>query len=221
VGPDGSVYVADTWNHRIQKFDANGKFLTTWGQEGQGDALNVFWGPRAVAVDSTGRVFVADTGNKRISVFDANGTGLASIGVSGKGGVDPGFLDEPVGLAVGPDGSVYVADTWNMRIQVFQPGADGSYSSVAQWSLDAWYGQSLENKPYLALDKQGRVYVTDPEGFRVLVFDKTGQFVTTWGENGTSNAQFGIVSGIALGPDGQVYVVDSANNRIMRFPALP
>jgi uncharacterized protein (TIGR03663 family) len=221
VGPDGSVYVADTWNHRIQKFDANGKFLLTWGHEGQGDQLDAFWGPRAVAVDAAGRVFVADTGNKRIAVFDANGVGLTSIGVTGKGGVDAGYLDEPVGVAVAGDGSVYVVDTWNMRIQVFKAGADGNYASVSQWPVDAWYGQSLENKPYLALDKQGRVYATDPESFRVLVFDKTGQFLTTWGEGGTSNAQFGTVSGVAVGADGQVVVVDSGNNRIMRFPALP
>jgi predicted membrane-bound mannosyltransferase/sugar lactone lactonase YvrE len=221
VGPDGSVYVADTWNHRIQKFDANGKFLLTWGHEGQGDQFDALWGPRAVAVDGAGRVFVADTGNKRIAVFDANGVGLTSIGVVGKGGVDAGYLDEPVGVAVAPDGSVYVADTWNMRIQVFKPGTNGDYAYVSEWPIDGWYGQSLENKPYLALDKQGRVYATDPESFRVLVFDKGGQFLTTWGEGGTSNAQFGIVSGVALGADGQVFVADSGNNRVMRFPALP
>jgi uncharacterized protein (TIGR03663 family) len=221
VGPDGSVYVADTWNHRIQKFDANGKFLLTWGYEGQADQIDALWGPRAIAVDAAGHVYVADTGNKRIAVFDANGVGLTSIGVAGKGGVDAGYLDEPVGVAVAADGSVYVADTWNMRIQVFKPGANGDYTSALEWPVDGWYGQSLENKPFLALDKQGRVYVTDPESFRVLVFDKGGQFLTTWGDGGTSNAQFGIVSGIAVSADGQVYVVDSGNNRVMRFPAVP
>src|SRR5690606_24690742 len=70
VGPDGSVYVADTWNHRVQKLDANGQFITMWGRFGQGESIDAFWGPRAVVVDDRGRVFVSDTGNKRIAVFD-------------------------------------------------------------------------------------------------------------------------------------------------------
>ena len=70
LGPDGSVYVADTWNHRVQKFNAQGEFLSMWGYFGQGEQPEAFWGPRDVAVDSKGRVFITDTGNKRVVVFD-------------------------------------------------------------------------------------------------------------------------------------------------------
>ena len=71
VAPDGSVYVADTWNHRVQKFTADGKFVKMWGYFGQGEKPDAFWGPRGLAVDAQGRVYVMDTGNKRIVVFDA------------------------------------------------------------------------------------------------------------------------------------------------------
>ena len=76
VGPDGSVYVSDTWNHRVQKFTKDGKPVKMWGQYGQPvtrypESSSSFWGPRGIAVDLQGHVFVADTGNKRIVVFDS------------------------------------------------------------------------------------------------------------------------------------------------------
>jgi DNA-binding beta-propeller fold protein YncE len=172
-----------------------------------------------VAVDNTGRVFVADTGNKRVAVFDDQGRPLSTIGLAGS---DPGQLDEPVGLALNDDGTLFVADTWNLRIQAFQaPEGTDDFVFVREWPISGWYGQSVENKPYLAVDNRGRLYVSDPEGYRILVFDANGQFLTTWGDFGGTDSSFALVSGVAIGPDGSIYVSDAGNNRLMRFAALP
>jgi predicted membrane-bound mannosyltransferase/DNA-binding beta-propeller fold protein YncE len=215
LGPDGMVYIADTWNHRVQKFTPDGQFVMTWGYFGQGEQPEAFWGPRDVAVDNKGRVFVTDTGNKRIVVFDSNGGFLTQFG---EPGMDPGQLDEPVGLAVDADNNVYVVDTWNQRIQVFMTGDNAlTYLPFRQWEAPAWYGQSLDNKPYIAVDAQGHVFIADPEGYRVLEFTGKGEPVRSWGDFGVNSDMFGMPASVAVAPDGSIWVVDAGNSRLMRF----
>ncbi|MGD0807605.1 MAG: flippase activity-associated protein Agl23 [Anaerolineales bacterium] len=216
VGPDGSVYVADTWNFRIQKFDAKGNFLKTWGSSSSADPNYALYGPRAVAVDSQGRVFVADTGNKRIVIYDAEGKFLDKIG---EAGFDSGQFDEPVGVAIGPDGRLYVADTWNQRVQVFQE-TNGTWQYQKEWPIAGWEGQSTDMKPYLAVSSDGRVWVTDPGNARVLVFDAEGKFLFTFGAFGKDSSSFAMPSGIAVDSKGNLFITDTDNNRIMVFAGL-
>jgi uncharacterized protein (TIGR03663 family) len=208
----GHVYVADTWNHRIQKFDAGGRFLLEWGTGGVRDeGPEKMWGPRAVAIGTGGQVYVADTGNRRIAAFDSTGQFLYDFDSQGEA-----LLDEPVGLAVGRDGSVYVADTWNARVAVFS--ADGQF--ITSWPVEGWTSASLDNKPYLAVDDLNRVYLTDPEGYRVIVFSADGQALAEFGQYGQDEASFGMPNGIAIGPGGEVWVADAGNNRLAAFPPL-
>ncbi len=215
VGPDGAVYVADTWNHRIQKFSSDGQLLKVWGYFGQAEQAEAMWGPRDVAVDSSGQVFVTDTGNKRVVVFDRDGNSLTQFGAAG---MLAGQFDEPVGVSVDQNGLVYVADTWNQRIQVFQLSeVDGTYQPFRSWDVQAWYGQSLDNKPFLVVDDHGSVFAADPEGYRVLQFSDTGQAIRSWGDFGVETNMFGLPASVAAAPDGSIWVTDAGNSRIMVF----
>jgi len=215
VGPDGSVYVTDTWSHRVQKFDADGTPLMHWGHYGQAEDPNAFWGPRGIDVDANGQVYVSDTGNKRIVVFEANGEYITEFGTKGMGA---GEFDEAVGVAVDADGIVYVTDTWNQRVQTFMPSEDGLfYFPLNQWEVVGWYGQSLDNKPFIAVDMQGSVFVTDPEGYRILQFSSEGEFIRSWGDFGAGSDGIGLAAAVTIAEDGSVWVTDAGNQRVMKF----
>ena len=214
VGIDGSVYVTDTWNHRIQKFTADGEFVTTWGYFGQGETPFALWGPRDLAINAAGQIFVTDTGNKRVVVYDAEGNYVTQFGSVG---YEAGQFDEPVGIAVDDNGMVYIADTWNQRIQVMAPDGSGNYIPFLQWDVVAWYGQSLDNKPYLAVDSNGNLYISDPEGYRILHFNRASSFIDYFGDFGSGENSVNLPTGLAVDAQGGLWVADSGNNRIMHF----
>ena len=213
----GNVYVADTWNHRIQKFTSDGKFIKMWGYFGQGETTSAFWGPRDIAIDQINRLFITDTGNKRIVVFDADGNSLTSFG---EAGMQPGQFDEPVGLAFSGNGSLYVADTWNQRIQEFSIDENLNFTYIKNWEIFGWYGQSLDNKPYLTIDQKGNLFVTDPEAYRILEFDAEGNFIGYFGDFSQGADGFNLPASAAVDPNGGIWVTDAGNGRIMHF-SLP
>jgi streptogramin lyase len=73
-----NIYVADTFNHRIQKFDSSGNFIATWGS--LGSANSQFNTPASVTVDNADNIYVADTYNHRIQKFDSSGNFLTTWG---------------------------------------------------------------------------------------------------------------------------------------------
>jgi DNA-binding beta-propeller fold protein YncE len=108
--------VADFENHRVQKFDRTGAFLTQWGTRGAGDGQ--FVDPFGVAIDPAGHVFVTDYGNHRVQKFTSTGSYLTQWGTAGNG---DGQFRGPVGVAIDAAGNIFVADSGNHRIQKFAP----------------------------------------------------------------------------------------------------
>ncbi len=208
VGPDGSVYVTDTWAYRIKKFSPDGKFLLQWGED------SGFFGPRDIAVDSSGAVYVADTGNRLIKKFDPNGK---QLGQWGGRGAAKGQLDEPVGIAIGPGNDVYVADTGNQRVQIFT--SEGQFKQ--QIYLNGWDTEDTVGvEPFITVDDSGRIYVTDSVKSIVHQFSPDGKRVVTWGSKGQSPGQLSKPSGIAVLPSGDIAVADRDQHRINIFRPL-
>lgn len=209
ITSDGSVIVVDTWNHRIQRFSAQGELLHIFDTPSEALNPSSLYGPRAVAVDQQDRIFVVDTGNKRVIVYSIDGNLLTNFG---SGGLGLGNLDEPVGIAVDAMGDLWVADTWNQRIQGFKEVVGSQFEAIEEWPIEAWFGQSIENKPYLAVSPQGHICVTDPEGGRVLCFTSDGDF-----QMGFTGGAMILPSGIAFDGDCKLWIADAGSDQIYRF----
>ncbi len=117
VAPDGTVYVLDAGNFRVQAFTADGKVLRAWGKAGRN--FGDFARPRGLAVDSDGNVYVTDTSFRNIQVFNAKGQLLLAIG--GEGMADkPGQYAMPAGVAVDELGHVYIVDQIHAKVEVLR-----------------------------------------------------------------------------------------------------
>lgn len=210
------VYVADTWNGRIQKFTLDGAFVATFGtfaipSAGSEGALE-FYGPRSIAVNGD-NLYIMDTGNHRIQVVDVNGNYVDQVGTNGFG---LGQFNEPVGLTIDQNGTIYVAEAWAKRIQ----SLDLDLNAFYEWEIDAWDGNSLDNKPYITTDGNNRIYATDPEGHQVLIFNAIGEYLGRFGRFGTGLDGLDLPTGIATDANNNVYVADTNNHRILKFAPI-
>lgn len=110
----GNVYVADSGNHRVQKFDPNGRFLAKWGRRGSGPAQ--FETPRGLTVDSKGDILVVDQGNDRVQKFTNDGRFIELWGGSGR---TEGRFDFPQDIGIDTEGNIYIVELLNHRVQKF------------------------------------------------------------------------------------------------------
>ncbi len=160
----GNLYVSDTSNARIQKFQSDGTPLLKWGRDGSYDGA--FFFPRGIAIDFVGNVFVVDEGNHRIQKFDVRGSFLTKWGREGSA---PGQFKSPWGVACDALGHVYVVDSGNHRIQKF----DGNGTFVCAWGNRGISDGQLNYASAIAVDTEGAVYVVDSGNSRVLKYAPT------------------------------------------------
>ncbi len=122
VAPNGTLYVADGYNDRIQVFNSDGRFLRKWGGPFAANIRGPFNGwfrtPTGIAVGPHGNVFVADQENNRIQKFTPQGRFLTAFGTPHRG---PGYTETAVTVA--PDGTVYTTNLIENRVEMWRPNA--------------------------------------------------------------------------------------------------
>ncbi len=208
VDCNGSVYVADTGNNRIEKFTRNGTFILAWG--GVGTNTSMFSSPAGIATDTIGHVYVADTGNNRIQKFSRSGSFLAAWGIYG---TNTGELCSPAGVATDAGGNVYVSDTGNNRIQKFTQS--GNFTTA--WGEYGTTPGRFNSPTGIAVDTEGYVHVADRYNSRVQKFDAAGNYICSLiTEEGVS---LGNLQGLASDAASNVYVTDTSRNQVHLFNA--
>jgi DNA-binding beta-propeller fold protein YncE len=216
VDGDGNVYIVDTGNHRVLKFDNDGGFITKWGSpdgnEGSGDDEFAF--PQGIAIAPNGNALVTDHNNFRVQTFDASG-GFLDTWPAQVGGTPFG----PEAIAIAADGSAFVLDRLNHRVVKFDSSGD---DVAAIGSHGAGDGQ-FEFPEDVAIDGSGQVFVADAGNTRVQKFAPDAQdpdqygHVGTIGSPGQGDGELAIPAGVAVDAAGNVFVADTGNHRIQRF----
>lgn len=115
VDKEGNLYVADTWNDRIEIFDADGGFIRTFGKNGDGPGR--FARPKGIAVDADGHVWVADAVQDRLQIFTQEGQLLMWMGGHGQ---LPGQFMDLAGLAIDKQNHVVTSEQDPGRVQMFK-----------------------------------------------------------------------------------------------------
>ena len=193
VDAGGSIYVADSGNHRVRRIDAATGGIETlagtgepgYGGDGGPASEALLDSPGGLAVDAAGNVYVADAGNHRVRRIDATTGGIESLagtgepGYGGDGGpASEALLDSPGGLAVDAAANVYVADSGNHRVRRID-AATGGIETLAGTGEPGYGGdegpasEALLNLPLgVAVDAAGKAYVADSLNHRVRVLEE-------------------------------------------------
>ncbi len=116
VDAEGNVYVTDTINSRVEIFDADGKFISTFGKAGDGPGY--LFKPKGIAVDCDGHIWVADEYQDRVQVFDREGQLLTFMG--DRHASEPGQFKALVGIAIDKQNRVFTTEQYPGRMQMFR-----------------------------------------------------------------------------------------------------
>jgi DNA-binding beta-propeller fold protein YncE len=213
VSRDGSAYVTDAANHRVEriKFGCSAPLVResdfiTFSESTLLDQL---------AAEPGGGIYVTFGLYPDIELYSDAGVSQRYIGPVVTGGLGRCICEYRCSfdLAVAPDGNIYVVDSIDNYVAYFSP--DGS--RLGAWGREGSGDGEFNSPRAIAVGPDGTVFVADTENHRVQYFTANGSFLGSFGGLGSSDRKFYGPSGVAVAPDGTVYVADSRTERIQYF----
>jgi len=204
---DGFIYVADSWNNRIQVFDDSGVFVKSVEKVDQIE----FHYPYSIHIDKKGRIYVSDQSLVRIKVLDSEFNLIRSIGNYGReAGCYSGLCD----ISTDAEDNIYVCDSGNHRILKFSESGE----FISQWGSNGSEPGQFKCPACVTVHGE-RVIVSDWGNHRVQVFTLGGEFLSHIGKQGNGPSEFQRPLGVAIDEKGNIAIVDEGNNRLQIFKA--
>jgi tripartite motif-containing protein 71 len=196
--PDGSLYVADIFNHRIQRFGPDREYLGEWQSAFGAPDL---W-PAGIAFEPDGTLMVAGAPFANdIQWFTPDGTFIERWDASG---TTDGPLGGPSDVARDPQGRLIVVEGDPARVRVF----DQDRNQIAALDLSGQQPPAWSVPGDVEVDAAGNIYVSDGLNGLVRVFGPDLMFAYQWGQNGEGQAVMTHPDWLGLGPSGEIYVSD-------------
>lgn len=199
VGKDGILYVTDSDNHRIQVFDEQGNYLTSYG--GFGTLEGQFNYPVSIALDSQDNAYIVDLLNHRIQVFDRDGNFLKYLVESNTNS----HVIFPTGVAIDSNDDIYVIDKFDHKIKKINSNGDMLNSFGGFGSANDQLNYPLS----MAINSVGDIIVSDTGNGRVQVFTKDGNYKFSF------EGYFSAPSGLAVGSNDRLFISDPMNGRVI------
>ena len=194
-----NIYVSS--QHKLRKFTSRGELIKCTGEKGKKEGE--FDYPLGLTLYDN-EVYVCDYNNHRIQIFDLDLNFVRSIGLRGKG---RGEFNAPHDVKFDTAGNMYVAEWGNERVQVM----DRSGQFIRE------FGEGKLKRPLGLHIADKYVYVSDESGHCIVVYETSGQFVTSFGRLGQNEGEFYYPQCITTCVDGYIHVCDWGNNRVQIF----
>jgi DNA-binding beta-propeller fold protein YncE len=208
INSKGNIFVLNRGPNPLMEFDADGKFLRWFGQ-------GMFDRPHGLRIDAEDNIWATDVGSHVVYKFNPQGRLVMVLGVRGTAGEwhYHGHLrefTEPNDVAIGPNGDIFITQGHSKSevSRVLKFDKDGKF--VKQWGKKGAGPGEFDIPHSVVVDAKGLVYIADRNNKRLQVFDAEGTFVKEW-------VYFGTPCGLALGPDGIMYLANGHDGRILKL----
>lgn len=216
IDSSGNVWITDTGNQRVEKFDFSGNWLATYTTaNGVG-----FGNPNGIWIDVHNNVWIADAGNNRIVELDSLGTFVKQFNTA-----NGATFFAPQYVAIDSAGNIWISDSGNQRVIVLNSA--GTFVKQLGLCTMGACGVSGNNGAFnnpsgIAFDTNGNAWISDKNNNRVEEFNSLG-YVSQVGcgtgscPGGTGNGALDFPTGVAVDTFNKIYVVDSGNNIVQVF----
>jgi tripartite motif-containing protein 71 len=211
---NNTVIVGDYWNYRVHRFSATGTRLGQVSKTAPRDQPGGICVPYGVEADPDGNIWVADQNCSRVVAFDKNGNWVRTIGRGGTPnygfGCGGGKMNVPTHVVVDPvSRRVYVADPKCGGVSVYS--STGTYLFAFDWTGS---GISKPQTEGMDIGPDGLIYAYEQNTRRIVVFNKSGQ----WVRNFAPKSDLNDVRGVAIDPTNNLlYAVGAYHNRVYQY----